>query len=210
MHALDAAVGEANIPGIIETVPTYRALYVSVDPLRAESESLSQRLIELAGSLHADPAGDAPVWEVPVCFDADFAEDLDPLAQASRQTRDDMIAALTQTDFPVFMLGFAPGYAFMGGLPEHLTFPRRREPRPRVAAGSLILANGQATIKTMDMPSGWHIVGRSPERCWRPDRSPPALILPGERIQLIAIERARYDALAADASAGKIVSRKRS
>ncbi len=106
------------------------------------------------------------------------------------------------------MYGFAPGWAYLSGLPAALTLPRRASPRDRIAAGSLIIAGGQAIIAAMAMPSGWHILGRTPERLFAPERDPVFLVAPGDRVRFDPVDLATFRALDARAARGEVVARR--
>ena len=105
------------------------------------------------------------------------------------------------------MYGFAPGWAYLGGLPPALTLPRRTSPRSQIPSGSLIIAGGQAIVATMAMPSGWHILGRTPERLFRPDRAEAFLIAVGDVLSFDPVDRAAFDALEQRAEAGETLAR---
>jgi KipI family sensor histidine kinase inhibitor len=105
------------------------------------------------------------------------------------------------------MYGFAPGWAYLSGLPPALALPRRTSPRDRIPAGSLIIAGGQAIVAGMAMPSGWHIIGRTPERMFAPARAEPFLFAVGDRLAFQPVDLATFHALAARAEAGEVLAR---
>jgi inhibitor of KinA len=109
--------------------------------------------------------------------------------------------------YTVVMYGFAPGWAYLSGLPAELALPRRASPRDRIAGGSLIVAGGQAIVAALPMPSGWYIVGRTPERLFNPERRPAMLLEPGDRLRFDPVDTATLAALEARAAAGETVAR---
>lgn len=193
--ALDAALAARPVAGVLETVPTYRALMVHYDPLLLARDNLVQAVRELlAGEGAQVPEG--RLWQVPACHD--FAEDLGHVAAATGLSGHEVLALYGGAEFRVVMYGFAPGWAYLSGLPAALTLPRRTTPRDRVPAGSLMIAGGLAIIAAQPMPSGWHILGRTPVRLFDMARDPPFLLSPGDRIRFRAVDRAAFDAIEAD------------
>lgn len=177
---LQAAGG---MPGVIEWVPTFRSVTVHFDPDCCLPQHLATRLQALAAE-GRQATGSGREWTIPVCFDGELAPDLDAVATARGLSREAVIAQLTATEFTVRMLGFLPGFPYLGGLPASLEMPRLATPRPRVPAGSVAIAGRMGAIYPWDSPGGWHLVGRSPVTLFdaaRADR--PALFAPGDRVR---------------------------
>lgn len=202
--ALDAALAAKAPAGLLEQVPTYRSLMLHYDPLILSRASL---VLAVMGCL--TDAAPKPVsrrlWTLPACYDPEFAVDIGHVAATTGLTAEQVIATHSTVRFVVTMYGFAPGWAYLGGLPAALTLPRRAAPRARIPAGSLIIAGGQAIVATMPMPSGWHILGRTPERLFRADRDPAFLLAVGDELTFEAVDRPTFDALARRADAGETV-----
>jgi inhibitor of KinA len=207
--ALDHALRGQPISGIIECVPSYRSLMVQYDPLTITRETLiswiEQRLQD-AETLRRTPQR----WSVPACYDPAFGEDLAVIAEWARQSIDDVIALHASAEYRLYMVGFAPGWSYLGGLPSALAIPRRLSPRPHIRSSSLIIAGGQAIIAGDAMPSGWHILGRIPERMFALDREPHYPFAIGDLIRFEPIDRATFEALREKSEAGQLVSRQRS
>lgn len=134
--------------------------------------------------------------DIPVCYDAECGLDLDLLAREIGLSNDDVIALHTNAAYHVHFLGFLPGFAYMGGVPDVLRVPRHASPRTRVPAGSVAIAGAQAGIYPSDTPGGWRILGRTPLAVFDPSRAVPSLLQPGDRVRFVRIDRARYDELA--------------
>jgi inhibitor of KinA len=204
--ALDASLRAAPLAGLLETVPTYRSLMVHYDPL-----ALSRA--DLVG--HIDGALSPPVpvsaagrlWTLPACHDPALATDLDHVAQATGLTPGAVVHLHVGATYRVQMYGFAPGWAYLSGLPPALTLPRRATPRDRIPAGALIVAGGQAIVAALPMPSGWHILGQTPERLFAPDRAAAFLLAPGDRLRFDPVTLAEFGALSARVAAGETVAR---
>jgi KipI family sensor histidine kinase inhibitor len=196
VRSLDAALHAAPPPGLIETVPTFRSLLVHYNPLATSQADLTRAIETL---LHRPGLASAPSrrWRLPVCYDTEFALDADAVAAATGLTVEEVQRLHATTEFTIYMLGFLPGFPFLGGLPKVLELPRRTEPRVRVPAGSVAIAMSLSCIYTVVSPGGWNILGRSPVRLFDPQRPQPALVAPGDQVGFAAVDRAEYDRLAA-------------
>lgn len=207
VHRLDAAIGAANLPGVIETVPTYRSILVLFDPVAASAEDLSARCGALAAGLGPAARSGARRFRVPVAFGGDFGEDLAYVADKTGLTEARVVALHAATDYRVYMLGFAPGFPYMGTLPKELQLPRRENPRLSVPAGSVIQGGAQSAIMPTVMPSGWHILGRTPVKMYDSRRAAPFLLGPGDLVRFEPIGAGELPELAARADAGEPIAR---
>lgn len=200
---LDALSGDGRLAGVIEWVPTFRSVTVHFDPERADALALRALLGELAGhggSLSA--AGSR--WRLPVCFDADCAPDLADVAAARGLSPEAVVERLTGTVFSVYMLGFLPGFPYLGGLPESLEMPRLATPRKLVPARSIAVAGRMCAAYPWPSPGGWRLLGRTPIRLFDPANARrPALLAPGDQVVWQPVDRAAYDALEAACAAGE-------
>ncbi|SMH62187.1 5-oxoprolinase subunit PxpB [Azospirillum agricola] len=197
VHRLDRRIADAGLPGVVETVPTYRSVLVVFDPAATDPDSLGRALLGLAGGLSEAATGPQRRWIVPVCFGGVHGEDLDEVARRAGLTTAEVVALHCAADYRVYMLGFSPGFAYLGGLPESLHQPRRENPRMMTPAGSVIQGGAQAAISPTAMPSGWHLLGRTPVRIFDLRRDQPFLLAPGDRVRFAAVPAAEYDRLAA-------------
>jgi KipI family sensor histidine kinase inhibitor len=203
--ALDAAVGAARIPGVIETNPTYRSLFMLVDPLTFDRDAFRDRVVALSRSIEA-PSRQGRRWRVPVVYGGDFGIDLEVVAAlhglTARQAVDIHAGAL----YRVFMIGFTPGYTYLGGLDPRLATPRRPDPRPLIPASSISIGGIQASVSAGPMPSGWHLLGRTPVRTFVPHREPAVLFAPGDELVFEPVEASRWDLLDARAEKGELIA----
>ncbi|MDH5540853.1 MAG: 5-oxoprolinase subunit PxpB, partial [Rhizobacter sp.] len=165
VNALDSAIAREHaagkLPGLIETMPTFRSLTVFFDPLVTGRVALIDTLRPLFDAAGQAAPVDGRQWRLPVCYEGDAGPDLDSTAQAIGTTVDEVIALHSGTEVRVYMLGFLPGFPFMGDLPAKLRLPRRTEPRVRVPAGSVAIAGGLTAIYPWESPGGWHLLGRA-------------------------------------------------
>jgi len=202
LHArLRRARAEERAPGLVETVPTFRSLLVVYDPV-----ATSRAAMEAMVGAHVDAEGDAPaegtVWSLPVCYDADLGPDLAELAAARGLTAEQAAAIHAAGEYFIYMLGFMPGFAYMGGLGPALEAPRRAEPRVKVPAGSVAVAGRLTTVYPWESPGGWHLIGGCPVPLFDRDRPSPVLLAAGDRVRFRPVDRAGYEAIAAAVAGG--------
>lgn len=208
VNALDDAVARCRaaggLHGVIETMPTFRSLTVFYDPLATARDALEAELRPLLAALEhaAAPAGRR--WRLPACYEGDAAPDLAETARATGLSAADVVALHSGTEYRVYMLGFLPGFPFMGDVPPPLRLPRRAEPRVRVPAGSVAIATGLTAIYPWESPGGWHLLARCPLPLFDARRESPSLLAPGDRVRFAPVARAEYDRLAHAAAGGEI------
>ena len=188
---LDASLRSSPLAGIVETVPTFRSLMVSYDPLvtsRADLEhAIADRLDRQAALRTA-----ATRWRVPVCYEGEFAPDLAEVARLTGLTPGNVAALHSAQSYHVYMLGFLPGFPYLGDLPPQLALPRRADPRVRVPAGSVSIATTLTAIYPYESPGGWHLIGTTPIRLFDLMRPRPALLNPGDIVQIEPIDSASF------------------
>jgi KipI family sensor histidine kinase inhibitor len=200
------ALAALRLDGISDVVPTWRSLTVHFDPLRLDHQRLGEQLLECALAETQESAL-ATRWQIPVVFGAEFGPDLAAVAQATGRSAAEIIEALCATELRVFLIGFLPGFPYLGELPEWLRLPRLATPRAAVPANSLAIAGAQAAVYPWQSPGGWHLLGRTPVRLFdvaNADR--PALLAPGDTVRFRPIDHREYDRLAAAVGAGEINS----
>ncbi len=197
-HAIDDAHRAGNVTGLVELVPTFRSLLVSYDPLVTRRRTIQAEVMAVAAACSDAPVTAARSWRLPVCYDDDLGPDIDAVCRAAGLSRAEMIAVHTGTDYFVYMLGFMPGFAYMGDIPEPLRLPRRSTPRVKVPAGSVAVAGSLGAVYPWDSPGGWHLLGRTPVTFFDPARTPPSLLAPGDSVRFHAVERADYEAACRD------------
>src|SRR5437016_4638386 len=191
--ALDRRLTRAKLPGIVEAVPTFRALMVHYDPLMITLAQVTAALDRLLVDLEPIEAG-GRLWTLPVCYEGELAPDLAEVAARTALAPEAVIACHSAVTYRVYMLGFLPGYPYMGELPRELYLPRRENPRIKVPMGSVSIAVDQTSIYSFESPGGWHLIGRTPVRLFDPRREAWALLEPGDEVQFEPIGRPRFDA----------------
>jgi len=192
------AIQYSGIAGIRDVVPTYRSVAVFFDPLRTSYKSLVDWVTRAASAV---PEGvveqSQTLIRVPVCYDEDLGPDLLSVASLANLSINQVVALHASTIYRVFMLGFLPGFAYMGIVDERIRAPRRATPRPRVPRGSVGIAGAQTGVYPLDVPGGWQLIGRTPVRPFDPSRHEPFLFKPGDAVRFMPIDRSEYEATSA-------------
>ncbi len=194
--ALDRALDQNPPNGLLEVVPAYVNLLLDFDPLLTDHDTLQAAVEDLLTTDHR-PAPATATYRIPVCYDPTLAPDLEAIAAASGMNLEAVIAAHLTGDYRVIMYGFAPGYAYLDGVPPAIQIPRKPAAVRGVAAGSVIIAGPQCLITTLDMPTGWSVIGRSPTQILRSDNSRPFLFGIGDRLLIERVDLATYERLSA-------------
>jgi KipI family sensor histidine kinase inhibitor len=203
-RALTEGRDRGEWPGIVEWVPAGTTLTVHFDErgLGDAAAEAAPALLQLARSVRP-LARPGRRWTLPVCFDADFGVDLDEVARLRGLTPPQVVQCMTGAVFRVYMLGFQPGFAYMGGLPAELELPRRATPRTAVPERSLAVAGRMCAVYPWRSPGGWHLLGRTPLALFDAARADdPAWLRAGDEVRWMAVDRERYEALRRHGAAG--------
>lgn len=174
--------------GWLESVAGISSVVVRYDVATISPDAALDRLQQQLRSLSTRESIESTMVEVPVCYGGDFGEDLAVLCQTLGLSADELIQLHTSGEYAVDMLGFTPGFAYIGGLPEALSVPRLAQPRLRVAAGSVGIADGRTGLYAMPGPGGWPLIGRTPIQLFEPHSSRPFLLRAGMRVRFKAID----------------------
>jgi inhibitor of KinA len=193
------AIQAAGIAGIRDIVPTYRSVAVYFDPLRTDSDLLIERIGHEAQRANPAAIVASPPLRIPVCYGGELGPDLDGVAAFAGLPQDDVVALHSGATYRVFMLGFVPGFAYLGLVDGRIAMPRHSTPRVRVPAGSVGIAGVQTGIYPAETPGGWQLIGRTPVKPFDASRREPFLMKAGDSVQFYPIERAEFDRLGAGA-----------
>lgn len=192
------------LPAVTEVVPAYTTVTVFYDPAGAVRLGAPERgMVDWLGAKIRERLKNPPksakakprTVEIPVCYDEDFGPDLALVAKHAKLTVEEVVKRHGKADHLVYLIGFAPGFPYMGGLPKELNLPRRAKPRMEVAPGSVGIAGNQTGIYPLGTPGGWNLIGRTPLRLFTPEKTPPVRLGAGDRVKFRAISRDEFDRL---------------
>lgn len=191
----------AGAPGIIEVVPTYRSLLVEFDPTAVTPAEIVARARRATGA--PTQARAARRVTLPTAYGGEFGPDLNHVAAVHGLSPDDVVRIHSGRDYPVYMIGFSPGFPYLGGLDERIATPRLARPRTRVPAGSVGIADRQTGVYPQETPGGWQIIGRTPVPLFDPTAADPVLLRAGDLLRFRPVSDAEYADIAAAVAAGR-------
>lgn len=192
VRTVAALCREEPAPGLIEVVPAYRSLQLIYDPQLTAPGRLEAYINAFEDRLDAIEPPPAQTVNIPVCYGGEFGPDLGFVAEHNSLSQDEAVRLHSQTEYLIYMLGFTPGFPFLGGLDQRLHTPRRETPRTHVPQGSVGIANGQTGIYPLSSPGGWQLIGRTPSRLFRPERDGPVPYSPGDSLLFYPVSQDEY------------------
>lgn len=192
-----AGLTQAAPDWLVEAAPAYRSLMITYHPELAGPAQVEEFLVGLARQTGAAGQGRRKVTEIPVCYGGELGPDLAFVAESHGIGQEEAIALHSAPEYLIYMLGFAPGFPFLGGLDPRLATPRLTSPRTFVPAGSVGIANSQTGIYSADSAGGWQIVGRTPLKLFDLAAEQPFLLTAGDYLRFKPISLAEHQALAA-------------
>lgn len=188
---------ETKPKGVIEIVPTYRSLLVVYDPCMTNPYILESFMCDLEESARKEQIPPSKIIEIPVCYGEKYGPDIETVADTNGITTDTVIQIHSEPDYMIYMVGFTPGFPFLGGLSEKLYTPRLETPRLKVPQGSVGIANNQTGVYPIESPGGWQIIGRTPLNLFDPGRSNPLLYQAGDNIKFNPITEQEFERILA-------------
>lgn len=200
INAYNTLLGKQPFPGMQTTVPAYATLSVFYDVWQVIQSNLPgkscyEKVSRYLQGLQSEPAHQTKPYDtvaIPVCYGGDFGPDLEVVAQVNKLTVEEVIKLHSSAIYKVFMIGFVPGFAYLGGMDANLTTPRKTTPRKAVPAGSVGIAGGQTGVYPMETPGGWQIIGQTPLCLFDAKRSRPALLKAGDEVKFESISYTQF------------------
>lgn len=192
------AVERAAIPGVIDVVPTYHAATIYYDLLHTDAATVTAQLRLLLEPSSPPTARSSAIHMIPVCYGEELGPDLLDVAERAGLAPSDVITLHASVTYRVYMVGFSPGFPYMGMVPDRIAAPRLPTPRRQVAAGSVGMAGNQTGIYPQPSPGGWRIIGRTPVRLFDLRRPKPCLINAGDQVQFVPIDMEEFSNLSFD------------
>jgi KipI family sensor histidine kinase inhibitor len=204
---LDNALSATSPPGVVEVVPTYRSLMLVYDPLATDFSELCREVEGISVRCNVDNAANRQRWIVPTAYGGATGEDLAFLAKHAGISELEVIRLHSSVEYRVYMIGFAPGFTYLGGLPQILHTPRRAVPKARVEAGSVMIGGMQTAIASVATPTGWYVLGRTPARAFDGSRTGKEFLFrPGDTVRFEPVPEDDFAELEARAATGDLIA----
>ncbi|HEX8361636.1 MAG TPA: 5-oxoprolinase subunit PxpB [Longimicrobium sp.] len=190
----------AGLPEVVEVVPGFTSITIHYDPIQVTKRTSSVRwvgrsLLRLLADLDESAGDEGRVVEIPVCYGGEFGPDLEAVAALHGIAADEVVRLHAAGEYRVHLVGFVPGFPYLGGLHPQLHTPRRETPRTSVPRGSVGIGGAQTGIYPVESPGGWQLIGRTPLRLFDAQGDPPALLRAGDRVRFRAVDEAAFRAL---------------
>ena len=193
IRAFKIAVEKSGIPGIVETVPTYRSLLVHYKPEVIGYKAITEKFKSLMGTLDNIEIPPPTVIEIPVLYGGEMGPDIENVASHNGKTVEEVIKIHTSQEYLIYMIGFIAGFPYLGGMSKEIATPRLKEPRVKIDGGSVGIAGEQTGIYPLDSPGGWQLIGRTPFKLYDAEREKPVLLEAGQYIKFSSISQKEFD-----------------
>lgn len=193
IRAFKIAVEKSGIPGIVETVPTYRSLLVHYKPEVIGFKAITEKFKSLMGTLDNIEIPPPTVIEIPVLYGGEMGPDIENVASHNGKTVEEVIKIHTSQEYLIYMIGFIAGFPYLGGMSKEIATPRLKEPRVKIDGGSVGIAGEQTGIYPLDSPGGWQLIGRTPFKLYDAEREKPVLLEAGQYIKFRSISQKEFD-----------------
>ena len=197
INARIAAVVESlkkkNIDGILDILPTHRSILINYDPVKISYGEMVDTLKGLSKADSGEQSDEVRLIEIPTIYGGEYGPDIDFVAEHAKLSKDEVIKIHSGTDYLVYMMGFIPGFTYLGGLDERIATPRLKSPRLKIDAGSVGIAANQTGMYPLESPGGWQLIGRTPLKLFDDTKEPPVFIQAGDYIRYVPIDQKEYD-----------------
>ena len=183
VHGIPSAIENADIEGLIDLIPTYRSVLINYEPSRIPLSELQSRILDIYTNLDEIDTDKTTLVHLPVLYGGDYGPDLEFVSRHTGLSRSEVIDLHSCSVYLIYMMGFSPGFAYLGGLNELLKTPRLENPRLKIPVGSVGIADMQTGVYPMESPGGWQLIGRTPVKLFDPMRNTPILLNSGNYIK---------------------------
>lgn len=184
---------QSCIEGIVEWVPAYTTLAVFYRPNIISYDELTQKLLKIGEKIESMPVPDPIVIEIPTLYGKEAGPDIQFVAETNGLSEEEVVKIHSSSDYLIYMIGFVPGFPYLGGMDKRIAAPRKKTPRSRIPAGSIGIAGEQTGIYPLETPGGWQIIGRTPVKLYDPQKQDPILLKAGDYIRFVPITEREYE-----------------
>lgn len=191
---LKGMLKESNVPGIQEMLPSYRALMICYDPMQISYAELSEKITQMHALCEKEEGGARSriIRLIPCCYGGEYGEDLEGMEKLTGLSQEEIIRIHAGTDYKIYMLGFLPGFVYLGGMDERIAAPRLESPRVAIPAGSVGIGGKQTGVYPIASPGGWRLIGTTPVKFYDPKAEKPILCNAGEYIRFQPVSKEEY------------------
>ena len=197
LNARIAAVVESlkkkNIDGLLDILPTYMSVLINYDPVKISYGEMVDTLKGLSKADSGEQSDEVRLIEIPTIYGGEYGPDIDFVAENAKMSKEEVIKIHSGTDYLVYMMGFMPGFTYLGGLDERIATPRLKSPRLKIEPGSVGIAANQTGMYPLESPGGWQLIGRTPLKLFDDTKEPPVFIQAGDYIRYVSIDQKEYD-----------------
>ncbi|WP_279326821.1 5-oxoprolinase subunit PxpB [Bacillus litorisediminis] len=203
VQMISSFLDHQSIEWMVEYIPAFTTVTIFYDPMKIIDQTnhlspyqvVCDSISNWFTHLKMDDSIPSRVVEIPVCYGGEFGPDLEFVAKHNGLTIDEVITIHASGDYIVYMIGFAPGFPYIGGMSEKILAPRRQSPRLKIPAGTVGIAGKQTGVYPIETPGGWQLIGKTPLKLFRPQDNPPSLLKAGDKIRFIPISCSEYKEL---------------
>lgn len=181
-----------NIEGVVDVIPAFCSLLINYDPRVIAYDEIKERIQALLKVEVKGNKGRKKIYEIPVCYGGEYGPDMENIAKNAGLTEEEVIKIHSSRDYLIYMLGFLPGFCYLGGLDERIHTPRLANPRLKISAGSVGIGGSQTGIYPLDSPGGWQLMGMTPVKTYDPEREVPILVEAGDYIRFVPVDEEEY------------------
>ena len=183
---------EQHIEGVVDVIPAFCSLLINYDPRVVSYDEIKERMQALVKIDAKAGEQKRRIFEIPVCYGGEYGPDIGNIAEHAGLSEEEVIRIHSSRDYLIYMLGFLPGFTYLGGLDERIHTPRLANPRLKINAGSVGIAGSQTGIYPLDSPGGWQLMGMTPVKTYDPDREVPILVQAGDYIRFVPVDETEY------------------